>query len=259
MVLAGVLVLVLLFGNRGTRAERRLLRRMSRVQMPMQPADAPGWMPGTWAHGKKRHWMSLVPRWAIVVFVLLVGALAVGVWWLWTNYQGYFTAAGLLLCVLSVWVWRRGRVARRHREKVVKPFFAATRKILSDIPDDASHRDWVTIPVHLMGTQEIRTLRDRLPESLVERVESWGWVARMTLTWEKAMKKPRAAMDWFRALGPVAWYTERQARAAENAQLTVKLPPEAELGEGEQARLKSLVSRRIPGSGSRAGTTWTSR
>jgi hypothetical protein len=247
MVLAGLLLAVLLFGGRGSRSERRLLRRMSRAQMPMQAADAPGWMPGTWANGKKRHWISLVPRWVVVLMLLLAAALAVGAWWLWANYQGWVTAAGLLLLMVSVWMWRRGRVTRQHREKVVRPFFAAAKKILPDIPDDAGHREWVSIPVHLMGTQEIRTLRDRLPDALVERVESWGWVARLALTWERAMRRPRAAMDWFHALRLVAWYMERQARAAENAQLMVKLPPEAELGDGEQSRLTNLVKRRIPG------------
>ncbi|MET9956286.1 FtsK/SpoIIIE domain-containing protein [Streptomyces sp. NPDC006339] len=249
MVLAGVLVLALFFGNRGTRAERRLLRRMSRVQMPMQAADAPDWMPGSWANGQKRHWLSLVPRWAIVLFVLLAAALAVGGWWLWVNYQGYVTAAGLLILVTSVWAWRRGREARRHREKVLKPFFAVLRKIFSDIPADATYKQWVQIPRHLMGNDKdvSKGWRDRLPESWVERYDSWGWVAKMALTRKKLLKRPRELREKFYDCKPVAWYLERQARLLEQSELSVKLPPEAELGEGEQARLTGLVKRRVPG------------
>ncbi|MFF4741276.1 helicase HerA domain-containing protein [Streptomyces sp. NPDC001262] len=173
--------------------------------------------------------------------------MAVAVIWLWINYRTWFVTVGMMLLAVSVWLWRRGRVARYHREKVVKPFFAAARKILSDIPDDASHRDWVTIPQHLMGTEEIRTFRDRIPQGLLERVESWGWVARMMLTWEKLMKRPRELADRVRGWAVVTWYVERQARAAESAVLAVNLPPEAELGTGEQERLSSLVKRRIPG------------
>ncbi|WP_277816914.1 FtsK/SpoIIIE domain-containing protein, partial [Streptomyces sp. CT34] len=250
IVAAGVLLMVLLFGGgRGSRAERRFLKRMARQQMPMQAADAPGWMPGVWANGHKRHWISMVPRWAVVLFLIVLAAVLLGVWWLWVNYQALFTATLLVILVMSVWLWRRGRAKRQHRERVVKPFFAALRKILGDIPDGASYRDWVSIPQHLMGGDDVtrRTLRDRLPASVMERVDGWGWVARLALTREKMLRRPRQWSDAVHGCRVVTWWTERQARALENAVLSVKLPPEAELGTGEQERVSSLVKRRVPG------------
>lgn len=249
ILLLGALVLVVAVKGGGSRSERRLAKAIAHQQMPMQAADAPGWMPGPWAKGHKRHWLSLVPRWAKLLGLVLVVALTGGAWWLLVNYQGLFTTALLVIAVAFVWVWKRGRLARRHREMVVKPFFAALRKILGDIPDGASYKDWVSIPQHLMGGDEVerRTLRDRLPKSLVERIEGWEWVGRLTLAKEKAMRRPRKWSDAVHAWRPVTWWTERQARALENAVLSVTLPPEAELGSGEQERVSSLVKRRVPG------------
>lgn len=249
ILLVGALVLLVLVKGGGSRSERRLAKAIAHQQMPMQAADAPGWMPGAWAKGHKRHWLSLVPRWAKVLGLGLVVALIGGASWLWVNYQGLFTAALLAIAVAFVWVWRRGRLARRHREMVVKPFFAALRKILGDIPDGASHREWVSIPQHLMGGDDSsnRTLRDRLPVALVKRIDESASVARLSLFWAKALRRPVAWLDWVRALKLVAWWLERRAAAEADAALTVKIPPEAELGDGEQARLTNLVGRRIPG------------
>ncbi|NXY94480.1 hypothetical protein HYE82_08755 [Streptomyces sp. BR123] len=249
MLLVGGLVLVMLVKGGAGRSERRLAKAIAHQQMPMQAADAPAWMPGVWAKGHKRHWLSLVPRWAKVLGLALIAALAGGVWWLWANYQGLFTTAVLAILVASVWLWRRGRANRRHREMVVKPFFAALRKILGDIPDGASYKDWVSIPQHLMGGEDIarRTLRDRLPAALVERMDGWRWVARLALLRERMLRWPRQWSETVHSWRVVTWWTERQARALENAVLAVKLPPEAELGTGEQERVSSLVKRRVPG------------
>lgn len=250
MIGAAVLLLVLLFspGRGGSRSERRLLRTMARQQMPMQPADAPGWMPSVWANGHKRHWVSLMPRWAVALFLLLFAVLLVAVIWLWMNYRTWFVTTVLVLLAALVWVWRRGRAARRHRDQVVRPFFAAAKKILTDIPATDDSRRWVTIPQHLMGPEaERRLLRERLPQRLVERIDASATVARLSLAWAKLLRRPVAWLDWFRALKLVAWWLERRAAAEADAALSVKIPPEAELGDGEQTRLKNLVSRRIPG------------
>ncbi|MFD0353648.1 FtsK/SpoIIIE domain-containing protein [Streptomyces sp. NPDC127110] len=249
MLLVGGLLLLILVKGGASRSERRLAKAIAHQQMPMQAADAPAWMPGVWAKGHKRHWLSLVPRWAKVLGLALLGALAGGVWWLWVNYQGLFTAALVAVLVAAVWLWRRGRLARRHREMVVKPFFAALRKIMGDIPDGASHRDWVSIPQHLMGGDDTstRTLRDRLPAAVVKRIDESAWVARLSLTWAKLLRRPVAWLDWVRAVKLVAWWLERRAAAEADAAVTVKIPPEAELGDGEQARVTNLVGRRIPG------------
>ncbi|MER5809887.1 FtsK/SpoIIIE domain-containing protein [Streptomyces sp. NPDC002033] len=249
ILLVGALVLVALVKGGAGRSERRLAKAIAHQQMPMQAADAPAWMPGAWAKGHKRHWLSLVPRWAKVLLLAVLAAAVGGIWWLWANYQGLFTLAVAVILVMAVWLWRRGRLARRHREMVVKPFFAAARKILNDIPDGATYKDWVSIPQHLMGGEDLvrRTLRDRLPASLVERIDASATVARLSLAWVKLLRRPVAWLDWFRALKLVAWWLERRAAAEADAALSVKIPPEAELGDGEQARLKNLVSRRIPG------------
>lgn len=249
MLLVGALVLVVLVKGGAGRGERRLAKAIAHQQMPMQAADAPAWMPGVWAKGHRRHWLSLVPRWAKVLLLAVLAAAVGGTWWLWANYQGLFTLAVAVILVIAVWLWRRGRVNRRHREMVVKPFFAALRKILGDIPDGASYKDWVSIPQHLMGGEDIvrRPLRDRVPASLMERVEGWRWVGRLALARERMLRRPRQWSDRVHASRVVTWWTERQARALENAVLAVNLPPEAELGTGEQERVSSLVKRRVPG------------
>ncbi|MCY0922346.1 hypothetical protein OS965_30010 [Streptomyces sp. H27-G5] len=247
MLLVGALVLVVLVKGGAGRGERRLAKAIAHQQMPMQAADAPAWMPGMWAHGRKRHWLSLVPRWALILGLVVLAALVVAGWWLWANYQAYVAPAGLLILVGAVWIWRQTRASRRHRDKVVRPFFAATKKILGDIPAGASHKDWVSIPRHLMGSEELTTLRDRIPASLMERVDGWGWVATLAIWKKKVLSRPRALVEWFHSLAVLVWWAERQAEKRENAVLAVQLPPEAELGDGEQLRIKSLVSRRIPG------------
>jgi hypothetical protein len=250
VVVAGLVVLTACAGGRrGTRAERRFLRAMAHQQMPMLPAEAPGWMPAMWAQGRRRHWISLVPRWARVLFLVLGAALVGCGVWLWLNYRTWTITGMVLVTAVALVVWRRGRAARRHREKVVKPFFGAMRKIFGDIPDTDDARKWVTIPLQLMRTEADtrRTLWERLPQSLVARIESWAWVERLRRLRERALARPRKWADAVRAWKPVAWHLERQARKEEEAALVLRVPPEAELGDGEQQRLTALVNRRLPG------------
>lgn len=250
MILGGLLLVVLLMPRRrSSRAERRMFKAMAHREVPMQAADAPQWMPVEWANGRKRHWISLIPRWARVLFVLVAAVLLGGGIWLWVNYQGWFITGLVTVGAVTVWSWRRGRAARRHRERVVRPFFAVMRKILPDIPDGEDARKWITIPRQLMETGEVtrRTWRERLPKSWVERYDGWGWVARMALTREKMLRRPRAVQEKVRGWKLVAWWLERQLQAEQDAEITMQVPPEAELGEGEQARLTTLVRRRVPG------------
>ncbi|NEB06473.1 hypothetical protein, partial [Streptomyces sp. SID13726] len=77
ILLVGALVLVALVKGGAGRSERRLAKAIAHQQMPMQAADAPAWMPGMWAHGRKRHWISLVPRWALILGLVVLAALVV--------------------------------------------------------------------------------------------------------------------------------------------------------------------------------------
>ncbi|MFD7645736.1 FtsK/SpoIIIE domain-containing protein [Kitasatospora sp. NPDC059795] len=249
--IGAVLLLLLLFApRRGSGSVRRLSKLLARQQRPLAPAEAPEWMPNEWATGKREHWITLVPQPVkVLALALLVAALGGGVW-AWYHCQAELIAGLTLLLGLAVAVWRRGRFRRLHRQAVVRPFYAAYKKIFrEDIPAGDDARKWVRIPIHVMGSlgDTRRTLRERMPRALAARMDDWRWVEWLRSTRERLLRRPTAWYDAVRELRVVAWWLERRAAAVEDAKVVLSFPPEAELGDGEQLRVTSLVNRRIPG------------
>ncbi|MGW4808067.1 FtsK/SpoIIIE domain-containing protein [Kitasatospora sp. NPDC004272] len=249
--IGAALLLVLLFvPRRGSGSMRRLSRMLASQQQPLAAAEAPDWMPNAWGSAKRAHWMTLVPRSVKVLALVLLAAAAGGGVWAWYHYQAELIAGLTLVLALAVVIWRRGRARRVHRQLVVRPFYAAYKKIFrEDIPQADEAKKWVDIPVHVMGSvgDTRRTLRERLPEQLAARMDTWRWVEWLRATRENVMRRPLEWYDAVRAFKPVAWWLERRSAAVEDAKVVLKFPPEAELSDGEQLRVTNLVNRRIPG------------